>query len=141
MINPITGHLKVNAQNTIIPNMLREDFESLKLESISTYKSKEIEIIQSKNTKIDEYYFNLNFHFYSGKLKHTTFTFQSEMYSENQGWANWSQAKEMENLERFKIWIQNIFGNNSDLEWGKIKALYDTKTGMSLIEVNYKPMA
>lgn len=140
MINPLTGNLKIQSKDIIFPHMLKEEFESLKLNYITIYKSLDLEIILLKNNKINDYYYNLNLHFYSGKLSHITFTFQNEIYSDNQGWANWSKELEMENLERFKAWISNVFGNKTNLKWGNIKALYDAKTGMSLIELHYKSL-
>lgn len=138
MINPINGNLTISSKLIITPKMSKGKFLSLQLELSSLIKHNEVDILHVQNCKIDNFYFNFYFHFNSEKLIHVTFTFQSEVYSINQGWESWNESDEKANLERYKKWINDIFGDETSKKWGEIQAIYTSKTGISQIELLYK---
>lgn len=139
MIDIKTGDFLIDTEHKITPQISLATIEKWKLGTFQKTQqmSNNWSLVDVKNIKIDKLYFNISFLFNNGKLDSFTFTFQEKPYDMNPSWDSWSKKVEEENLVRFNNWLDDQFGKERKLEWGKIEAFYDSKSAGSSIKLKY----
>jgi hypothetical protein len=94
--------------------------------------------LQENNVFVENKYFIFQFGFYEKKLKLMSFSFSNTRFQLDEGWDNWSEEKELADLEKYKSWLTNELGKQREFSWGEAWALYDMKGGFSSLGINYK---
>lgn len=56
-------------------------------------------------------------------------------------WKDWSEAHELENLQRYEEFLTRELGSNRSFTWGSAKASYDARSGGSSISIAYRGTA
>ncbi|WP_375560609.1 hypothetical protein ACE193_23415 [Bernardetia sp. OM2101] len=134
-----TGHLLIDNEHRITPQTSLSTIEKWQLGT--SQKTQQMgnnwNWIEIKNLKIDKLYFNISFLFRDKKLDGFTFIFQDKPYDRNPSWDSWNKKVEETNLVRFNDWLDEQFGKERELEWGKIEAFYDSKSAGSSIKLKY----
>lgn len=137
MINKTNGQLTLGKNHKINSKMTLKEFSELNLIEKPIQNSNKTISLTLKNKEIDKRFFNFHFYFTDDILTQFTFVFQNTPFQSNLGWDSWSRENEEDKLELFKNWITKQFGDTTTFNWGEIKAYYNSKSGNSLIEVNY----
>lgn len=139
MIDINTGHLLIDNEQTITPQITLATIEKWQLGTAQKTRrmGNTWDWVDVKNLKIDQLYLNISFFFKDNKIGGFTFTFQDKPYDLNPSWDSWSKEAEETNLVRFNNWLDQQFGEKRVLEWGKVKAFYDSKSAGSSIKLSY----
>lgn len=139
MIDVNTGHLFIDNEHIVTPQMSFATIDGWQLGAYQ--KIREMgngwSWIDVKNLKIDKLYLNISFLFNGKKIHGFTFTFQDMPYDTNPSWDSWNEEAEKANLARFNHWLDEQFGKERALEWGKVEAVYDPKSAGSVITLRY----
>ena len=139
MLDVKTGHLLIDNEHIITP---QSSFSTIQKWQLGTsQKTRRMgngwNWIDVKNLMIDDFYLNISFLFLSQRICGFTFVFQVQPYETNPSWDSWSKEAEKMKLVRFNNWLDERFGEIRELEWGKIKAFYDSRSGASVIKLRY----
>ncbi len=139
MIDVKTGHLLIDKEQIVTPLTSLATIEKwqLGLSQKTRNMGNDWSWVDVKNLHIDPLYLNISFLFKDKTICGYTFTFQEQPYDMNPSWASWSKEAEQNNLVRFNNWLEEQFGDAQALEWGTVRALYDSKSGGSSIELRY----
>lgn len=139
MIDVKTGHLVLDEQHTVTPQTSLATLEQWQLGTSQETRQmgNNYQWMTIKNLQIDALYFNISFLFKDTRMAEVTFTFQDEPYATTPSWDSWSKEIEENNLLRFKEWLDQQLGEVRALEWGKVEALYDSKSAASSIKLSY----
>lgn len=139
MIDVKTGHLFIDNEHTITPQCDLATIEKWQLGT--SQKTRRMgngwNWVDVKNLHIEDLYLNISFLFHGQRMCGFTFVFQDKPYDLNPNWASWSKENEQKNLVRFNNWLDQQFDKKRALEWGKIQAFYDSKSGGSSIKLRY----
>ena len=138
MLDVKTGHLLIDNEHIITP---QSSFSTIQKWQLGTsQKTRRMgngwNWIDVKNLMIDDFYLNISFLFLS-QICGFTFVFQVQPYETNPSWDSWSKEAEKMKLVRFNNWLDERFGEIRELEWGKIKAFCDSRSGASVIKLRY----
>lgn len=139
MIDVKTGHLIIDSEHIVSPQTTLADIEQWQLGAVQKTRKmgNACNWVDVKNLKIGQQYLNISFLFQAQRICGFTFVFQDKAYELNPSWASWSKANEQENLKRFRTWLEEHFGEQRTLKWGKISAAYNAKSAASTIELRY----
>lgn len=94
--------------------------------------------LQENNVFVDGKYFIFQFGFFKDKLKEMLLCVSNDKFNLENNWDNWSEQKELANLENYKEWLKNELGTQKDFDWGTVWTLYDARSGSSSIGIRYK---
>jgi hypothetical protein len=139
MIDVKTGHFLIDKEHLITPQTTLATIEKWQLGT--SQKTRQVENtwswLEVKNLNVGKLYLNISFFFKDEKMGGFTFTFQDKPYDPNPSWDSWSKEFEEKNLVRFNNWLDEELGEVRELEWGKVEAFYDSKSGGSSIKLSY----
>ncbi|MGB1294491.1 MAG: hypothetical protein ACPG6V_03350 [Flavobacteriales bacterium] len=123
----------------IEPNLTLEKFDKYPWNTnvLRRNINEDNEIRTISNLKFENSYYNISFYFENNKLKRFTFRFQSCPFEKLSGWDSWNENAELKKLNIYKLWIKKNNPNNNSFSWGNVRAVYQSKTGQSQIEVEY----
>jgi hypothetical protein len=55
-------------------------------------------------------------------------------------WKDWSEARELENKQRYAELLSRELGFRKSFDWGTASAIYDARSGGSFISVTYRDL-
>ena len=90
-----------------------------------------------RNAKVNDTYFIFTFYFHNDILKMLDFIV-SDKFIVAGSWADWSEKKELQNLDYFNDWLTKEIGSNRQFVWGTINSYYDSNGGCSSIVLKYE---
>lgn len=93
--------------------------------------------LRIKNISNSGYFLNMSFAFKNQILKELSFIVSDKRYASNSNWSDWSEQKELDDLEFYNDWLNKEIGNQREFDWGNIWATYDRKGGSSSIGLRY----
>lgn len=140
MINKQTGHITISDRIHIKPDDLYQDILSLNLGQTN----KQLDHgngwswLQENNVFVDNKFFIIQFGFFKNELKQISLCMNDTKFKLDKGWDNWSEEKELADLEKYKEWLTNELGQQKEFAWGTVWASYDSKGGSSSIGIRYK---
>lgn len=140
MIDKKTGRIIISEAIQIKHNDLQQDVLSLNIGQ--TNKQWEHNNgwawLQESNVFVDNKYFVFQFGFFENRLKEMFFCISDAKFDIDKSWDTWSEKKELADLEKYKVWLTNELGTQTDFDWGTVWASYDAKGGNSSISLRYK---
>ena len=140
MIDIRTGNITIDTNLTINQN---SDYDSVSKMNLGEIQ--EVDDmgngwiwIRTKNIMISGYFFNISFGFNNNRIKELYFVLSESRFYINSDWSDWSEKKELENLEFYNDWLKKDIGSQREFDWGQVWADYNRKGGFSSIGLRYK---
>jgi hypothetical protein len=93
--------------------------------------------LRIKNISNSGYFFNISFAFKNQILKELSFIVSDKRFDSNSNWSDWTEQKELDDLEFYNDWLNKKIGKQREFDWGNIWATYDRKGGSSSIGLRY----
>jgi len=139
MFDLTKGYFFIDTNSKIEPKLALTKFEEYpwNTDVLRRNINKDIEIRTISNFQFEKSFYNISFYFENNELKRFTFKFQEFPFEKLSGWDSWNENEELEKLNIYKLWIKKNNPNNNSFSWGNLRAVYQSKTGQSQIEVEY----
>ncbi len=137
LINLRNGNINLGGNNYIIPHMpIKKSIINNLTPTLRDMKTGYV-WYDFKNIHYKKQNINLSVCCYNNLVKSIQVLPKHKELHTNGTWKNWSEKREMENLQYYEDWLETEIGNIKNYSWGKISCQFDKRSGSSSITINY----
>ncbi|WP_319502490.1 hypothetical protein [uncultured Draconibacterium sp.] len=139
MIDIKTGHITIDSNNSINPNLTILELKNLNLgeSQVETDFQNGWTSITVKNLKIENEYFLMTFSFFNSTIQVISFIVDQNPIQTNKSWWDHSIEKEKIKQKEYSDWLDREIGTKRKFNWGEIESVFDNKGGGSSIIMRY----
>ncbi|WP_347838222.1 hypothetical protein [uncultured Draconibacterium sp.] len=139
MIDITTGHITIDSNNSINPELTILELKNLNLgeSQIETDLQNGWTRIQVNNLKIDNEYFLMTFSFLNSAIQIISFIVDNKPIQTNKSWYDYSIKNEKLKQKEYSDWLDRQIGSKRKFKWGEIESVLDNKGGGSSIVMRY----
>ena len=130
--------MSISSEIELAPNDSFQKIDNLKLGEIQETRDMKTgyKWITTKNVKINQEYFILDFCFFNDAFVMLSFLVDDKKFDLNGSWG--SEGKEKNKERKYKNWVNDKLGHEGQFPWGEVLASFGQKGGFSSISIRYK---